>query len=70
MRLSLATARPVAIEIFDATGRRALGTHRLALAAGVNDVSLPLSRHLAPGLYFIHATGGGETRVARAVLVR
>jgi len=69
-RLALPRAAELELAIVDLGGRRASGTRRLALAAGVHDVALDPANALPAGLFWVTARASGELRTAKAVLLR
>jgi hypothetical protein len=57
------------LEAFDVLGRR-VGATTFAPSAGWQDMQLPGTETIGPGLYFLRARAGGELARARAVVVR
>ena len=64
---SLPDDRPVTLELFDTSGRRVWST-RTAPGPGPHNVRL--HRSLAPGVYVVKLSHGGQVRLARAALLR
>ena len=68
--ISLASAEPAALEVFDVAGRRVLYQEVGALGAGRHELTLGLGATSATGLYLITLSSGRERRTARAILIR
>jgi trimeric autotransporter adhesin len=67
---SLPDAAPARLELLDIAGRR-IGTHEVgALGAGSHSVRLAENRTLSPGVYLIRLSRNGQSRTARAVVIR
>ena len=66
---SLAEEGPVAIEVFDPSGRRVLVRELGALAPGNHLVSLGRAAGMKPGACFVRLRQGGRSRTLRAVLL-
>ncbi len=60
----------VAIEVFDALGRRRLPLERRTLEGGRSRIALDPGRALPSGLYWVRVEHASGTRVARAVVAR
>lgn len=70
VRMSLPASAAGRLEAFDAAGRRVASRDLGALGAGTHLVDLGDGAHFAPGLYLLRLTHGGESRTARAVVMR
>jgi len=68
--VALPSADPARLELLDVQGRRVAASELGALGAGRHTVDLGAGlRALAPGIYMLRLTQGGEARVARVTIV-
>ena len=67
---SLPAARRARLELLDVMGRLVASADVGAMGAGGHVVDLAAGRPLAPGLYLVRLTQGGEARTARVVVTR
>jgi hypothetical protein len=66
--LSLPSAEPAAIELYDVNGRR-LGRESLALPQGSHDLQLSLRHLIRPGVFFAHLKQGRHGVSQRFVVI-
>jgi hypothetical protein len=67
---SLPSAATARLELLDVTGRRVAEADAGALGAGRHTVELSGGRALAPGLYLVRLTQGGQTRATRVAVTQ
>ena len=70
LRISLPSARPTALEMFDVTGRRVEAHNVGVLGPGEHVLELDAERRLPNGVYLVTLTDGREHRSVKAVLLR
>src|SRR5262249_39478506 len=70
VRFLIPQHRPVALELFDVSGRRLRVVDAGALGVGEHDVELDPDDRLAAGVYFVTLTDGRQHRGVRAVVLR
>lgn len=70
LRLALASATPVEVQLFDLSGRRVAGAAVARPEGRDVVVSLAGTERLAPGLYLVLVRQGGEAASARVCVVR
>jgi hypothetical protein len=68
--LALATSEPASLELIDVTGRRVRSREIGPLGPGQHVVDLGDAHDIRAGLYFLRVTQAGQTRTAKATIVR
>jgi hypothetical protein len=66
---TLTDARAARLELLDTSGRRILGRDVTALGVGRHTLALLDGGRLAPGLYLVRLSQGGEVRTRRVVVI-
>jgi hypothetical protein len=66
---SLPSGAPARLQLVDVSGRSVSAVDVGALGAGTHALDLAVGRQLAPGLYVVRLTQGGEVRTARVTLL-
>lgn len=67
--VGLPVAGTVGISLFDALGRRVRRLAEEIVAAGWHDLKLTKPRALAPGVYFLQVSAGGQTKTRAVVML-
>lgn len=70
VRLSLPRAGAVTFRVFDAAGRASGRPMQATLGAGTHDLTLDLPEDAPSGVFFVRASAGADSVVARAVRLR
>ena len=70
VRFQLPRAAPAGLELLDIAGRRLLRREVGSLGPGTHTVSWAELARVAPGVYLLRLTQGGETATARVVRIR
>jgi len=65
---SMPAAGPATLELFDLAGRR-LSRRELSLGEGIHVMQVAPNRRLAPGVYILQLSFGGNTRRVRGVVI-
>jgi predicted lipoprotein with Yx(FWY)xxD motif len=69
VRFTLPNAAPARIELVDVSGRRVVEREVGSLGAGQHTLDLGEGQRLAPGLYLVRLSQGGNTRVTRVAVL-
>jgi len=67
--LSLGSAAPAALEVFDIAGRRLITEDLGSLGPGTHSVSIATSARLRAGVYLMRLTQEGGSVIARGVVI-
>jgi hypothetical protein len=70
LELSLSSATPAVLELFDLAGRRVWSRDVGALGAGRHEVEIPREAGPAPGLFFLRLTQSGHSATTKLLRLR